>query len=44
MIELYDYDDYFLSQVDPDEERRINEEIRSEMFNECFDETEINDR
>lgn len=40
MIELDDYDDYLLSQVDPDEERRINEEIRGEMF----DEIEQNDR
>lgn len=48
MIELDDYDIYLLSQPDPDEERRINEEIRDKMFDEYFDEyfdeTEINDR
>ena len=32
MEELDDYDLYLLSQVDPDEERRINEEIRYELF------------
>lgn len=39
-MEEDDYDLYILFQIDPDEERRINEEIRGEMF----DEIEINDR
>lgn len=41
MIELDDYDIYLLSQVDPDEERWINEEIRYELFG---DDIEIDDR
>lgn len=41
MEELDDYDLYLLSQVDPDEERWINEEIRGEMFDEYL---EIDDR
>lgn len=41
MEELDDYDLYLFSQSDYDEERRINEEIRHELFG---DNIESNDR